>query len=78
MKPVTLGSSIGIARVEDAERAAIHGMGLLTLKPVLYAFNVDEVDFTLGRADAEARIRNEIWPQLQLLQSSLSSSSSSS
>ena len=31
---------------------AIKSMGLLTLKPVLYAFNVDEVDYTLGRQEA--------------------------
>ena len=34
---------------------AIKSMGLLTLKPVLYAFNVDEVDLTLGRDEALAR-----------------------
>lgn len=33
------------------ERFAIKSMGLLSLKPVLYAFNVDEVDFTLNRAE---------------------------
>jgi ribosome-binding ATPase YchF (GTP1/OBG family) len=27
-------------------------MGLLTLKPVMYAFNVDEADFALGRQAA--------------------------
>jgi GTP-binding protein YchF len=31
---------------------SIKSMGLLTLKPVLYAFNVDEVDFTMGRVEA--------------------------
>lgn len=31
---------------------AIKSMGLLTLKPVLYAFNVEEVDFTLARVAA--------------------------
>ena len=46
------------------EHRSIKGMGLLTIKPVLYAFNVDEVDFTLGRAQADERIRNEILPQL--------------
>lgn len=48
------------------ERAAIQGMGLLTLKPVLYALNVDEVDFTLGRAQAVERIEREILPQLDI------------
>ena len=33
----------------------IRSMGLLTLKPVVYAFNVDEVDFVLDRATAAAR-----------------------
>ena len=46
------------------ERAAIQGMGLLTLKPVMYALNVDEVDFTLGRAQAVERIEKEILPHL--------------
>lgn len=38
----------------DAARA-IKSLSLLTLKPVLYAFNVDEVDFTLDRDAAAAR-----------------------
>ena len=46
------------------ERASIQGMGLFTLKSVLYALNVDEVDFTLGRAQAVERIEREILPQL--------------
>lgn len=46
------------------ECLSIKSMGLLTLKPVLYAFNVDEVDFTLGREQANKRIRDEILPQL--------------
>lgn len=37
-----------------SEAFSIKSMGLLTLKPVLYAFNVDEVDFTLGKDDAMA------------------------
>ena len=44
----------------DDEKFAIKSMGLLTLKPIFYAFNVDEVDYTLGREqalhDAEAII----------------------
>jgi len=39
----------------EDEVFAIKSMGLLTLKPVLYAFNVDEVDFTMGRQEAEER-----------------------
>ena len=38
-----------------SQEFSIKSMGLLTLKPVLYAFNVDEVDFTLGRDDAMDR-----------------------
>ena len=41
----------------DGAAFAIKGMGLLTLKPVLYAFNVDEVDFTLDYAAAAARCK---------------------
>lgn len=52
--------SIGLS---DEEQFAIKSMGLLTLKPVIYAFNVDDVDFTLNReealADAE-KVMNQI------------------
>ena len=34
---------------------AIKAMNLLTLKPVMYAFNVDEVDFLLARDEARSR-----------------------
>jgi len=40
--------------LSDTSAFAIKSMGLLTLKPMLYAFNVDEVDFSLGRQGAEA------------------------
>lgn len=50
------------AGLSTAARLAIKSMGLLTLKPVLYAFNVDEADFSLGRgaarAAAEAALRS--------------------
>lgn len=46
------------------EQLAINSMGLLTLKPVIYAINVDEVDFTMGRDQAEKRIQDEILPGL--------------
>jgi len=39
------------------DRLAVKSMGLLTLKPVLYCFNVDEVDFSLGYAEAAASAR---------------------
>jgi GTP-binding protein YchF len=44
--------AIGLSRVEAF---SIKSMGLLTLKPVLYAFNVDEVDFLLDREEASKR-----------------------
>jgi len=37
--------SIGL---DFGEQFAVKSMGLLTLKPMIYAFNVDEVDFTLN------------------------------
>lgn len=44
------------AGLSAAAAFALKSMGLLTLKPVLYAFNVDEIDFTLdpekARTDA--------------------------
>jgi len=40
--------SIGLT---STEMKCIKSMGLLTLKPVLYAFNVDEIDFLMGRKD---------------------------
>lgn len=42
-------------RMSESEAFSIKSMGLLTLKPVLNAFNVDEVDFLLGREDASKR-----------------------
>jgi GTP-binding protein YchF len=44
--------AIGLSK---QEAFSIKSMGLLTLKPVLYAFNVDEVDFLLGREEASGR-----------------------
>jgi len=52
--------SIGLS---DDEQFAIKSMGLLTLKPVIYAFNVDDVDFTLNREEALAnaeKVMNQI------------------
>ena len=39
------------AGLSQTQAKAIKSMGLLTLKPVIYAFNVDEVDFFLSRDD---------------------------
>lgn len=44
--------AIGLSK---QEAFSIKSMGLLTLKPVLYAFNVDEVDFLRGREEASGR-----------------------
>jgi len=40
----------------NEEEKSIRSMGLLTLKPVIYAFNVDEVDFTMNRSEALEQI----------------------
>ena len=53
----TLGLS-----VEEAH--AIKSMGLLTLKPVIYAFNVDEVDLLLDREESLQRA-NESMGRIQ-------------
>ncbi|KAL7472862.1 hypothetical protein ACHAXS_013244 [Conticribra weissflogii] len=45
--------SIGLTVEEEK---SIKSMGLLTLKPVIYAFNVDEVDFTVNRSEASEKI----------------------
>ena len=40
--------SIGLS---SDEKFAVKSMGLLTLKPVIYAFNIDEIDFCLNREE---------------------------
>jgi len=49
---LSLGIPARDAGLHADAQFAIKSMGLLTLKPVLYCFNVDEVDFTLNRAEA--------------------------
>lgn len=44
--------------LDEAQEFAIKSMGLLTLKPTLYCFNVDEVDFTLDRAETFSRAKD--------------------
>ena len=56
-----LARSLGL---NDGELKAIKSMGLLTLKPVLYAFNVDDVDFTFGKYEAVERAE-EIFQSIQ-------------
>lgn len=43
--------------LSDEEKAAVRSMGLLTLKPVVHAFNVDDADVAFGRDEAEERVR---------------------
>ena len=40
--------SIGLT---SDEKFTVKSMGLLTLKPVIYAFNIDEIDFSLNREE---------------------------
>lgn len=53
--------SIGLS---PEEALTIKSMGLLTLKPVVYAFNVDEVDFTMNKQEA-LRAAEECMRQIQ-------------
>ncbi len=59
LEAVAMGLSAGVpARsigLSEAAKRSIRSMGLLTLKPVLHAFNVDEVDLFFDRAAAKAR-----------------------
>jgi len=47
--------SIGLS---DSAKLSIKSMGLLTLKPVIYTFNVDEVDFFFDRENALKKAEN--------------------
>ena len=53
--------SIGLSHEEIFETKS---MGLLTLKPVIYAFNVDEVDYALDR-DAAMELAQQYMQQIQ-------------
>lgn len=53
--------SIDLSTVEES---AVKCLGLLTLKPVIYAFNVDEVDFALNR-DESMKMAEECVKRLQ-------------
>ena len=50
--------------LSEKEQFLIKSMGLLTLKPVIYAFNVDDVDFTLNREEALSNAES-IMKQIQ-------------
>jgi len=51
--------------LSDEEKLSIKSMGLLTLKPIVYAFNVDEIDFTANRTEVIAKIRNNYMPKIR-------------
>ena len=54
-----------LAGLSAEEEFAIKSMGLLTLKPVVYAFNVDELDFTANREEVSKTIQRETMPQIR-------------
>jgi len=54
-----------LAGLSPDEEFAIKSMGLLTLKPVVYAFNVDELDFTADREQVTRTIRKDIMPRIR-------------
>ncbi|VEU42972.1 unnamed protein product [Pseudo-nitzschia multistriata] len=56
---------VRLAGLSRDEEFAIKSMGLLTLKPVIYAFNVDELDFTANRGSVTETIRREFMPQIR-------------
>jgi ribosome-binding ATPase YchF (GTP1/OBG family) len=51
------GIPVRTMNLSDAQQILIRSMGLLTAKPIIYAFNVDEVDFLLNRPEAEEQIQ---------------------
>ncbi len=53
------------AGLTPEEEFAIKSMGLLTLKPVVYTFNVDEMDFTAKRDEVTKDIRTNIMPKIR-------------
>ena len=46
------------ASLTQEQISSLSSMGLLTLKPMIYAFNVDDVDFTFGRDAAEEHVKD--------------------
>jgi len=47
----------------EEEKKLVRSMGLLTLKPVLYVFNVDEADWTLGRNEMIQSLKDTFDPR---------------
>lgn len=46
--------------LSEDEKFSIKSMGLLTLKPVCYAVNVDEVDYLLGREETTSKVQQTL------------------
>lgn len=64
-KGLALGKPARSLQLTKEEQFHIRGMGLLTLKPVLHAFNVDECDYLLDREATMERIQSEILTKLE-------------
>ncbi|KAL3939137.1 MAG: hypothetical protein SGBAC_006082 [Bacillariaceae sp.] len=62
---LALGKPARSLQLTKDEQFHIRGMGLLTLKPVVHAFNVDECDYLLDRETTLERIEEEILPKLE-------------
>lgn len=58
--------SVGLT---DEEKKVIKSMGLLTLKPVIYAINIDEIDFVLDKNEADHQAKH-IFQSIQYSDSS--------
>eukprot|EP00980_Cylindrotheca_fusiformis_P000850 scaffold221_cov120-Cylindrotheca_fusiformis.AAC.11 len=50
--------------LSEDEQFHVRGMGLLTLKPIIHAFNVDECDYVLDRNSTIERIEREVLPKI--------------
>lgn len=50
--------------LSDEAIASIKSMGLLTLKPMLYVFNVDEVDFALNRDQTFTHLEKDVMGRI--------------
>ncbi|CAJ1953478.1 unnamed protein product [Cylindrotheca closterium] len=62
---LALGKPARSLQLTKEEQLHIRGMGLLTLKPVIHAFNVDECDYLLDREATLERIQSEIVSKLE-------------
>jgi GTP-binding protein YchF len=64
LKGLEDGRPARLIGLTSEEEFCIKSMGLLTLKPVIYAFNVDEVDYLFDR-DASTKTAESYMKQLQ-------------